>query len=738
MKNKKWPSKLFKSEFSILICLLVVILVCIFSYFIFFNKPYYLFGDQVVSYKPFYTELIRLVNDFIEGGGLPFYSWNSFLGTDFIGSYSYYLIDIFIPILLLFDNVDIALMVESMLCIMISAISMQFFLKEFGIKKREVLILLPIVYSICGWANLMNGQYMFHRFFAFLPFVMFAIEYYLNKKNCMLYIIFLAITSSQCLYLLVPTVPFLVIYGVYTCLRRGMSIKDMSIAGCKFLFYSIISLCIIGIFLFPFINTVIDSPRVGVNSANSMFWHIRVYLGFLFSSITPLFSGTPNMFMYLANFSDSGYSLFIGIIPVIVLLKSLFDKNFKLERNVFYVLITLYAFTFTASMLHGFSEPSLRGGFVIIIFAILIIAIYLDEYGFDFKIKIQYVVIYIFVILILLLIFVMCNFLYFDMKHFIHLIIYLAIFFMISWIYNINSKLGIILTIVHLVIAFNLNMYSTARQYYSYDDTINSEVIGNMIKQDKDLLFRYYVDSKHLLPSHDLNLNQSLTSNFMSTLSYHSLYDSNLVPFLKNNNIFYHHLIIEDSRVMSMLGVKYYIVYDSDELPKDIEFEYAYNLNHLKVFLNKDYRGFGKTYDEIDYLENYNELNDYTHKLFIDDSSIDLTDYQSLDNSELTIIEKSNNYFKGQITLKNDNILMIPIPNNKGWKVMCNNNVVDTISVNGGFMGVPLKKGDNFLEFYFVTPGFKAGLIASCFGSFMLILMLFSMLVKKRGNYVKN
>ena len=74
---------------------------------------------------------------------------------------------------------------------------------------------------------------------------------------------------------------------------------------------------------------------------------------------------------------------------------------------------------------------------------------------------------------------------------------------------------------------------------------------------------------------------------------------------------------------------------------------------------------------------------------------------------------------------------MIPIPNNKGWKIKVNDEVVNTISVNGGFIGIELNKGYNKIEMNFMSPYFKEGAILSLCG--IIIFVLITYRDKRRG-----
>ena len=91
---------------------------------------------------------------------------------------------------------------------------------------------------------------------------------------------------------------------------------------------------------------------------------------------------------------------------------------------------------------------------------------------------------------------------------------------------------------------------------------------------------------------------------------------------------------------------------------------------------------------------------------------------------KLNITERYKNYFKANIDLDSDNILLIPIPNNKGWNIKVNGEMVTPISVNGGFIGLELNAGHNDIEMNFMSSYFKVGLILSFIGlvSFIVIV----------------
>ena len=115
-------------------------------------------------------------------------------------------------------------------------------------------------------------------------------------------------------------------------------------------------------------------------------------------------------------------------------------------------------------------------------------------------------------------------------------------------------------------------------------------------------------------------------------------------------------------------------------------------------------------------------IHQFSEAVFVDDVDFDISKYKHEKHGEaFNITEKGNNYLKGNIKCDADNILQIPIPNNKGWTVTRNGKPVPTISVNGGFIGIEVEKGVNNIELNFASPNIKFGALLTCIGVGLLI-----------------
>ena len=738
----------FKEHFRMLLTITIVILI-IFGLFLFFDRPFILSADQQLQYNIFYQEWVRLIKDFLHGGDLPMYSWNSFLGSDFYSSQAYYVVgDIFMPIILLFDHFDHisginnALFFETILCVYISAISMRLFLKEHGIKKDYVLDNISIIYSISGWALLFFGQYMFHRFYAFLPLLFYGLEKILNNKKNYVFVFSVTVLFLQNYYLMFPTSVFLLIYGIFSTINRGFKFKQIIKYGLYSLICYLIGLALSAFLTLPALTFLVSNPRVGNYGSSGILWEIQTYFGFFFNLISspfPIFTKYNNIFAAGTNGHQTWYSLFVGIIPVITCIQMFFYKKYRPYYFTLITLILILLFKPLSSIMHGFSEPSLRWTFLLILFILLMSSRGLDDdiYSREFTSKIFYSYAFCFLIFILLaFLFRVININF--MNHFISLIVSFAIAALIFYVFRVNKKIALVLMVIQMCLADVHLMYIYNASFYKYNESMNYEFVDYFRSMDDDLFFRYLIDNSKLMPTSDMNLNKSIQFHYMGLSSYNTLYDTNILEFLKLNNINWHLIDLNDDKLATMLGVKYFLVTEENELPKNREFEYSYNINHYMAYKYSNFKGFGYSASNVDYFKNINELNEFDETIFVDDENIDISNYRNLKESNFIITERGNSHLKGNIASHGKNILQIPIPNNKGWKIIRNGKPVNSISVNGGFLGIEIEDGVNNIELYFISPNFKKGIIISISGLLCLILfnlIIFIRLKKLKGQY---
>lgn len=705
-------------------------------FFVFFSiiikRPFLLGNDQWLQYNVFYKEWVNLILDFIKGNGLPMYSWNMYLGTDFYSAMGYYCTgDIFLPLLLLFrNNIELGLIIETMLCVYIAAILMDFFLKKYGVSDHKIRTFISLIYAFGGQASQFVGHYMFFRFYAFMPLLFIGFLKYLENKNKSTFIIATAILFLQSYYLMFPTLIFLFMFAVMMEIKNNKSFKEIFNDFINLLICLIVGFFISSIITLPSMVYLLNNPRIGSNETYSIFWYPRVYVG-LYSSLTTFIPWQINPIFKTPNQGhDNLYSLFITIIPYSSCVSYVCKKENKCEGVLLLVLIITMCLKPLSSIMHGFSEPSLRWIFLVEFYMLILAA-----KGMSSRVNKRIFITYFLSTLLIIgsfCIFTVTN--YNDAKgHLIIIAMCLVLDLIIYLMYTKGIKYVLTLSIVEVVLFLCFDFYTKTviENCYVTNDAIKREDVDYFKSLDEDE-YRCYINFMNNQPPITLNKNKSLDYGFMSTSAYNSMYDYNTNQFSKlsksrlipDSDYMGWVLECDDPYANTMLGVKYYIVYKEDELPKELEFEYAYNLDYLMVYKNLNYKGFGYTSSKLKYTKDFNDTKDFYDYILVDDETIDISKYKDISEVKLNIDERYKNCFKANIDLDNDNILLIPIPNNKGWNIKVNGEKVTPISVNGGFIGLELNAGHNDIEMNFMSPYFKVSLILSFIGLVSFIVVV--------------
>lgn len=90
---------------------------------------------------------------------------------------------------------------------------------------------------------------------------------------------------------------------------------------------------------------------------------------------------------------------------------------------------------------------------------------------------------------------------------------------------------------------------------------------------------------------------------------------------------------------------------------------------------------------------------------------------------ELNINEISNNKIKGEISVKNDKVLIIGIPYEDGWTIYIDNKKVPYYKVLNGMIGLDIDKGNHKIEMEYNQPGLEIGISISCLSLCILIII---------------
>ena len=624
----------FKQNKALLyINLIISAIVILFGFLLLFvfKKPFIVANDQLYQYNIFYKEWLRLIEEFFNGNGLPMYSWNMYLGTDFYSSMGYYCTgDIFLPILYLFrNNIEFGLIIETILCVYISSLTFNHLLLELDVKNEYSRLLISLIYGFGGMASLYFGNYMFHRFYTFLPLLFIGILKYFKKRSLFLFILSICILFLQNYYFMFPTLLFLFLYSATYEIKNNVPFKIVIKDFFVLLFSILIGFCISAVITMPSIIYLLNNSRIGLKETGGLLWPLNTYLGLLMSliSFNPVDTGF-DVFQNMGQAHVYQFSLFITILPLLASIKYFCKKENRAELILMLILFALLCIKPLSSIMHGFSNPSFRWIFVIQLYILMIAGQSMDE--LDIKDDKKYFIYYILLYLICFILLVVFGYSKGKSQHMIILLISLIFAIAIFFVYMKHKKFAIFLSIIEIVLFQSMYLYLQTGSFENYPESINREEIEYNQSIDDDCVYRYYYSYKNNVPNSILNQNKSLDYGFMSTSTYNSLSDSNVNLFNALANASHDldwALYVDDPYANTMLGVKYYIVYKEDELPKELDFEYAYNLDYLMVYKNLNYKGFGYTAKQLKYTKDFNGTKDFYDYILVDDESIDIYIY---------------------------------------------------------------------------------------------------------------
>ena len=307
--------------------ILAIFGIMVFSKTLFCGEVFAWYNDQLFQHNVFYKEWYEIIKESINNRVLAVYSWNTFLGTDYLASKLMYCIGDFLitPFFIFYNgtiNYDVLFAITTIICIILSGTNMLLYLEKIGIKKRWLLLSLPIIYALGGFAMTYTGSYMFHRFYALLPLLFFFCERYIQDNKRIGFVIITALLFMQSYELLFSTCFFLILYFIISNkLQYDISIKEILQKSLSLIFSFLIGISLCGVFLVPLFIFIKGNPRVATFDFGSILWDFRTVVGFISSVFIPSFnyrSNMPEYMFYTGDHYSAEYGLFITSIIVLV------------------------------------------------------------------------------------------------------------------------------------------------------------------------------------------------------------------------------------------------------------------------------------------------------------------------------------------------------------------------------------------------------------------------------------
>ncbi len=331
--------------------------------------------DLYHQYGPLFAELYERVTN----GESLIYSWDTGLGSSFLGNFYNYLSSPLSLVIFLFGHQNIPEAIATMILLKAALASAAFayYLKRSVGKNDATISAFGVLYSFCGFFIAYYWNVMWLDAMVLLPLIALGIEQIVRKGRCVLYGAALTLTMISNYYMAFMICVFAVLYfmvfylshyelsaplayslpegGKLTALQRIQSSRFLQ-SGLRFAGASILAAGLAAFALLPtyFILQACSATSGTFPQEVSSYFTIFDFLANHFASVTPTIRSSGD---------DVLPNVYCGVIVLILIPLYLFAKTIsKREKVMHLALLVFFYFSFNTNFLnyiwHGFHFPN--------------------------------------------------------------------------------------------------------------------------------------------------------------------------------------------------------------------------------------------------------------------------------------------------------------------------------------------------------------------------------------------
>ena len=750
------------------------------------DKGYFIYyGDYNSQQIPFYI----LANNAVRNGQ---FGWNWFtdLGSDFIGSYSFYLIGSpYFWITTLLPKFLVTISMPFLLCIKhgMATMTAYAFIRKF-VRNKYACVTGGLLYAFSGFQIFNIFFNHFQDVTSFFPLMLIAMEEHINNNRKGIFAVTVAFMACLNYFFFTGQAVFLILYFIVR-----LKCPDFNVNLKKFLTLALEAVCgtmIAGFILLPSAMIILDNYRVteylfGTDMVayndKTRIW--RIIQSFFMPVDVP---ARPNLFdsKYAKWSSIGGYFPLFSMTGVIAFIQ----KNKKHWASRLFFICTVCAFipVLNSSFYMLNSAYYARWFYMPILVMAMMTAHSLDDEDADFSlgIKISSAMLVAFGIISLLPKKEDDKIIWFDLPRdmiYFWLTMAVAVLFMVfTYIIWLKKQSGIkfinqatALTVVAcigctlLAVIYGANSPKTAIEFV--DASVKSQ--DSVYEQvSEDNFFRIDI-------SKDYD-NYPMSWGLPTMRAFQSVVSPSIMEFYDKTGVQRDVASRPETSHYTLRGlfsVKYYYQKndrykntDSKEeinIPEELPgFELVENGKYFDIYENKLYIPMGFAYDsyikESD-AEKYG--NTMTEKallsaLILNDEQIEKygdilpelepdrysdfnydtieKDAQELAKTAVDTFTPTANGFKATSSFTEDRFVTFTVPWESGWSATINGEKAEIEKVNRGVMGIKVPAGECNIEFNYVTPGLKAGVVCTVGAAF--IIVIYYIVLKKVFRYKPN
>ena len=733
-----------------------------------------LVGDFNIQQIPFY----KLAHDAIRNGEFGL-NWYTDLGSNFIGSYSFYLLGSpFFWLTIPFPNSFLPYLMAPLLILKFSvaALTSYIFIRKFT-KTAHTAFLGALMYSFSGFSIYNVFYNHFHEIIAFFPILLIGFEDLISKNKKGIFALGVALNLIVSYYFFVPEIVFLFLYFIFRCFC-----KDFKINIKTFLFLAtefVIGVAIGFILFLPSALMTLKNPRVAgtLLGFDIIFYETVQKYGLILQSLffPPDMPPCPNVFRNMQTqwASVAAYIPMVGMIGVLAFIKGE-KKGYWLKK----LLITLFIFMFIPflnSAFNGFNPTFYtRWFFALTLVFALCSAIAIEKHIKHFKAAAK-------LNIKILICFSIIGFLpkMDENKN--------VVFFMLPkypemfWTNFAIAVLGVILTTIFtsnqknaltinaeniyrrsiLIFCIFTISYSLTQLIWEKGDYKESNPVEEIVQNGLNAKFN--IEDKdfyrmEILPE-QYSDNLNMFWKMPSVQAFQSTVPASIMHFYTNLGIerpVHTKIPMENHNFLrDFLSVKYIFVPNKHEsevkgrLPK--RFEFLKEENNFKIYKNRSFLKMGLFVDSYIRKQEFLKLDTLLKEKILLKAAVlsdeQIEKYKDILSpiSEDKIIQlrkepinfnelignnasnfKPNSYgFEAKINTKKDGLVLFTVPFENTFKAKVNGKTATVEEVDSGIMAVKCEKGENKIKFSYSTPGLKIAIIISITGILIYFVYIY-------------
>lgn len=726
-----------------------MILIIILPIMIVNNGSLYLVGDYMSQQIPFIRESRRLLLS-----GKPFWSANTFLGANFLGTYSFYnyASPFYWPLFLLPESLTgIGLSITFALKHVIAALTAHLYLKR-HVKVSHFAFIGALIYAFSSFT--MDSTYFFHFIdvIAVFPLIPYLVDEVLEgRKKCLLSLAVL-LNGMINYYFLVSTSVFFLIYlffrvkfseGKYTFKDALRCIIFYALGGFSAMFI-----------LLPSALSLLETNKATGSFASSIVRGLgtipqllKVLKGIVLPSEGILGSATGFEF---SNFnSNAAFLPFFGALFLFVAIRKKSDKwYFKLIKFLFILTVV----PFGNGLFSLFTNMSYtRWYYAFVLMGALASIKVLEEKPDKEEIKKSAKAVWIIsaiVVGILFLLKIICAYLFpsvlnilpegavnylqnagltekfnsDDLRYCIVFLIMTAVSYIPLFI-SIKKDKIFSPKIVPIVAVICVVSYGC---YISNEANVFEKPVlyrGNDISVTEEVTYTHRTSYDYSFANYPQIANEPGIGNFISFKSHSTAAFCNLVGY-ENTLHLNSKKYFDTAAIQSLLSIKTLVDKNGNRTDAPYYTPFGFSYDYYVLDEDLEYTTSKK--------ENNRRIETMTKACFVDsetaeklegilkplEGEFDWKEEHKKEGTENFVMTSSG--FTATSKGEKERLLFFSIPHDNGWTAYINGEETEILTINGGLMGIIVPEGECDIEFKFVTPGLKLGSAISLLSIFAL------------------